>query len=452
MAVPARLAIFVKGEVRPNRICFDDLREPANPMTSPATPSHEKDSPFRGPLLVAGGVFALVLTAYGVLGTLIRSDSPCPEGSLPKIQVSGPTPGGGATSVAAATYGSCAALADGSVWCWGWEGLPGFVDAPYGGVPHPVRRAGEWASVSLGEQWRCIVGKNGHAECEGLRVTSPPPLLLEGVQKIVLGTSHHCLIRRDATLECWGSNGSGQLFDGSTTDHATPEPAREAKGPVKDVVVGRTFTCALGADGAVHCRGISSRGSMDPPSDLPPVVELAGGSNHVCARTVTSDVICWGESAHGELGSVDASARARVTFPLPAQEIVASGTRTCARLSNGNVSCWGESEEDASIAANATGRTTIHPQIVIGGASRIAISPSHGCLIGTTGDLRCWGQNQKKQVSLHLPSYPSGLDGNRCSSWSEASFSEGAPVFWPEGSTQRDSETSLGGRLSRWLP
>ena len=420
-------------------------------MTPPPTPSIEQHSPFRGPLLVAGGVLALLLTAYGVLGALFRSDSSCPEGSLPPVFVSGPTPGGGAVSLGISADGSCAVLADGSVWCWGWEGLPGFLDARYGGVPHPVRQSGEWAAVSLGEQLRCLVRKDGHAECEGLRVTPTLPLLLEGVRKIVIGPSHHCLIRQDEKLECWGSNGSGQLFDGSTTDRAKPELAREARGPVKDVAVGLTFTCALGVDGAVRCRGTSSHGNMDPPSDLPPVAELAAGSNHACARTVTGAVICWGESVHGELGTTDASVHQTLALPLPAQELVASGTRTCVRLSNGDVSCWGESEESEPVAAGASRRASIRPEIVMGGASRIALSPAHGCLVGTSGGVRCWGQNRKKQVSLHLPSYPSGLDSNRCSSWSEESTSQGAPVFWTEGATRNDPAASLGRRLSRWL-
>lgn len=384
-------------------------------MTPPAPPPRDRHGPFRGPLLVAGGVLATLLAAYGVLGALFPPYTACPEGRLPPVFVSGPTPGGGAVSLRLSADGSCAVMADGSVWCWGWEGLPGFLDAPYGGAPHPVRPAGEWAAVSLGEQLRCLVRKDGHAECEGLRVTPQPPLLLEGVRKVVIGSSHHCSIRQDGTLACWGSNGSGQLFDGSTADRATPELAREAKGPVRDVAVGLTFTCALGVDGAVSCRGISSRGKMDPPSDLPPVAELAAGANHACARTVAGAVICWGESVHGELGTTDASARSLVTFPQPAQEIAASGTRTCARLANREVWCWGENGDDAAETEGAS-RKASRPLLVAQGASRIALSPSHGCLVAKEAGSGAGGKTEKsrfRSICRPIPPASTPIDARR---------------------------------------
>ena len=36
------------------------------------------------------------------------------------------------------------------------------------------------------------------------------------------GEEHTCGIRGDGTAWCWGSNGYGELGDGTTTDSATP--------------------------------------------------------------------------------------------------------------------------------------------------------------------------------------------------------------------------------------
>ena len=61
-------------------------------------------------------------------------------------------------------------------------------------------------------------------------------------------------------MRCWGSNGYGQLGDGTTTDRHAPT------GPVlRDVTVlaaGTWHTCALERGGAVHCWGRNEYGQL----------------------------------------------------------------------------------------------------------------------------------------------------------------------------------------------
>ena len=55
-------------------------------------------------------------------------------------------------------------------------------------------------------------------------------------------------------VSCWGSNDNGQLGDGTTVDHFTPQLVP---------------------------------GVMD-------AVEVAAGELHACARRATGGVVCWG--------------------------------------------------------------------------------------------------------------------------------------------------------------
>ena len=391
-----------------------------------------KKSPFLGPLLTAGLAIGIAGTAYVVVHGLIGGQGACPNDTPPEY-ISGPTPGGGASGLSLSSTGSCSVMVDGSVWCWGWKGKATSRDGARDGAPRAVPQAGPWTSVSLAEHLRCMVRADGHAECVGTDGPAVPPLVMEETRRIVLGPSHHCALRRDRELWCWGPNLSGQLFDETANDATTPVRGARELGPVLDVAVGLGFTCVVVQDGSVRCRGQTSGGSIAPPRDLPPVVQLVAGKDHLCALSATGKVTCWGEKDHGELGHNDAGTTNEVALPGPTRELGASGRRTCARQTNGDVWCWGDSSPPELPEAL---RGTTLPALAMRGATGMAVSPTHGCIVTAERNVRCWGNNRQKQVSLHLPAYPGGLSFDRCVDWAEPSQSANAPVYWEEGSTR----------------
>ena len=84
----------------------------------------------------------------------------------------------------------------------------------------------------------------------------PVPVLLS------VGGDHSCEIRGGGSVFCWGSNGSGELGDGTTTARAVATP----------VVTGQSFT------------------------------SLALGDSHSCALTGSGQAFCWGDNSSGALG------------------------------------------------------------------------------------------------------------------------------------------------------
>ena len=336
-------------------------------------------------------------------------------------------------------------MVDGSVWCWGWKGEATSRDGARDGAPRAVPQAGPWTSVSLAEQLRCMVRADGHAECVGTDGPAIPPLVMEDTRRIVLGRSHHCALRHDRELWCWGPNLSGQLFDGTTNEATTPVRGAQELGPVLDVAVGLGFTCVVLQDGSVRCQGQTSGGSVAPPRDLPPVAQLVAGKDHLCALSATGKVTCWGEKDHGELGHNDAGTTNEVALPGATGELLASGRRTCARQTNGDVWCWG----DSSPSEPMSGKTL--PALAMRGATGMAVSPTHGCIVTAERNVRCWGDNGQKQVSLHLPVYRAGRGDERsCLSWNEPSASFDQPVYWEKGS--RTSAPPSLKRLRKLLP
>jgi len=73
---------------------------------------------------------------------------------------------------------------------------------------------------------------------------------------------HTCARRSSGEAVCWGSNGFGQLGDGTTTDQLVPA-----------AVFGLTD-----------------------------ILEIATGSFHSCARRSSGEVLCSGWNLYGQLG------------------------------------------------------------------------------------------------------------------------------------------------------
>jgi alpha-tubulin suppressor-like RCC1 family protein len=88
------------------------------------------------------------------------------------------------------------------------------------------------------------------------------------------GGRHTCGISTDNRAYCWGSNTSGQLGDGTKTQHLVPFP----------VAGTRRFR------------------------------QVSAGDDHSCGVTTDNRAYCWGQGASGQLG--DGTSTARLT-PVP---------------------------------------------------------------------------------------------------------------------------------------
>ena len=120
------------------------------------------------------------------------------------------------------------------------------------------------------------------------------------------GVLHTCALLSNGTVQCWGSNGRGQLGDGTTTQSTTP----------------------------VTVSGITN------------ATAIAAGAGHSCAVLATGTVQCWGWNSYGQLGNgttTDSPTPTPVTVSgiTNATAISAGGIYTCAMLASGTVQCWG---------------------------------------------------------------------------------------------------------------
>ena len=83
---------------------------------------------------------------------------------------------------------------------------------------------------------------------------------------ISTGNHHTCALSSDGKAYCWGSNSSGRLGDGTTTNRHTPV-AVDTSGALNGVTLthistGFQHTCAVASTGKAYCWGFNSDGQV----------------------------------------------------------------------------------------------------------------------------------------------------------------------------------------------
>ena len=275
-----------------------------------------------------GTVWAWGYNGWGELGngTLTASGTP--------VQVPGLT---GVVQVAAGVAHSLALRTDGTVWAWGNNANGEVGDGSVGGVrPSPVQvtgltgvtkiAAGGGFSLALrsdGTVWAW--GGNGEGELgNGTTARSPVPVKVTGlshVTDIAAGLGGSALATRTngiTALEsvwAWGGNDSGQLGDGTLTNHLTPEQVTGINNSyIASIAAGQHFSVVLSADGSVWGWGADDSGQLGNTPTASPVLrpvrtvtgsgltQLSAGQDHVLALESNGTALAWGGNSNGQLG------------------------------------------------------------------------------------------------------------------------------------------------------
>lgn len=180
---------------------------------------------------------------------------------------------------------------------------------------------------------------------------------LSDVVQITVGSAHTCARRNSGSVLCWGRNMEGQLGDG-TNEIALRTPTAVTGLVDADAIAAEgNFTCAIRAGALVSCWGTNGSGQLgdgtsgmnrNAPTLVPElsnVTRLALGFSHACALLRDGGVRCWGANDTGLVGDgTTQSPRLRPTAVVglsDADAIAANGNTSCARRRNGAVLCWG---------------------------------------------------------------------------------------------------------------
>jgi alpha-tubulin suppressor-like RCC1 family protein len=290
-------------------------------------------------------------------------------------------------------------------------------------APAPQPPLGEtpsttYTSVEAGDQHTCAVTTSGGAKCWGngdlgklgngstVNKSSPTDVtgLTSGVKAISSGQGHSCAVTTVGGVKCWGSNSSGELGDGTTTQRNTPVDVTGLTSGVTAVRAGIDFTCALLGAGTVKCWGKNMFGQLGDgttTSSTTPV-SVVGLSNvrfvssngsHSCAL-VGSAVKCWGDNSSLALGDsqVPLFSSVPVSASVSGSSAIGSGVLHVCAVSGGGAECWGENGN--AELGNGTLTSTARAGTVSGlGSGVVAVTGGgyHSCAVTSGGAAKCWG-------------------------------------------------------------
>jgi len=323
-----------------------------------------------------GAAYCWGKNEFGQLGDSSHTDRSAP------VRVAG---GLAFRLLSAGAQHTCGADTDGVPYCWGSnvQGQLGLGSTSDRNSPVRVATNIRVTGLSAGGEHTCATivhwerqdrmmcwGSNAHGQLgvRGEVRDAWSPILTFGTIKyaaIAAGSQHTCAASKQELLFCWGSNGRGELGNGSRTPSPVPFLIRLSRR--------QTF------------------------------VSVSTGAAHSCALTSDGQVYCWGDNAAGQVGngggkSVIIPARLRDTLKFTA--LSAGGDATCGLRPDGSVSCWGSNAAGQFGGGAPTGSETpiaVLPRRVF---TAISLGKEHACGLQADGSAYCWGAGRPEPVRV----------------------------------------------------
>jgi alpha-tubulin suppressor-like RCC1 family protein len=251
--------------------------------------------------------------------------------------------------------------------------------------------------------------------------------------QVSAGWSHSCGVSTDNLAYCWGSNGSGELGDGTTDFKLKPVPVSGGL-RFRQVSAGASSTCGVTTDNRAYCWGFNNQGQLGDGTsgtDRLMPVSVTGGrqyrrietsGNHTCGLTYPGNqAYCWGHSTRGEIG--DGTRGENRLFPVAVlgglrfRQLSVGRVHTCAVTLQDRAFCWG-SDRYGQIgdSMGGMGSFNLTPSQVAGGHHfrQIWAGGSHTCAVTTGDQAFCWGKGDSGQLGtgkLFLSTWPRRVAG-----------------------------------------
>lgn len=239
-------------------------------------------------------------------------------------------------------------------------------------------------------------------------LTAAAAVALLSFRQISAGGFHSCGVTTDNLAYCWGSNSSGELGDGTTTNRSRPAPVAGGL-RFRAVSVGTFYTCGLTTENRAYCWGDNFEGKLGDGTTTgrrtPKAVagglvfrQVRAGHLHTCGVTPQDVAYCWGYNRYGQLGDGSDLNRRLTPFPVAGakrfSQVTPGGLHTCGATIGNRGFCWGYGGSGQIGDGNTFQRRS--PRAVTGGITFRVVHAALGewsCGITTLNKAYCWGNN-----------------------------------------------------------
>lgn len=352
---------------------------------------------------------------------------------------------------------ACGWTAAGDAWCWGArfngrDGVLGTGARPTTLTPTRVTGGLAFSDIAPGRRHTCGIA-DGDVYCWGFNSdfqlgtfscavrdfgchTPERPLNLQGeFAHIAVGFWSSSCASGQAGLYCWGDVSSPQPVTDCMSNCQTHLHSAALVGPV---TLGDAFGCALDATGRAYCWGWNDRGQLG--SDIPPqscldaacvrssepiavttserFVDVTAGREFACGLTAAGQAFCWGSYSPYVEVIVPGAVPVAIGGSLRFQSIDAGDYHVCAITSAGELYCWGYEDFSGALGLPLLEGNELveQPRRVGDGLTFTSVGAGYRvtCAISTDGGALCLGggagtgQGSVRMLVSPVPIVPPG--------------------------------------------
>lgn len=192
------------------------------------------------------------------------------------------------------------------------------------------------------------------------------------------------------------------------------------------VAAGHSMACAVLSDTTARCWGSGPLGTGGAFNQTSPfavqvedaqgdamtgITQIAIGSGHVCALLQDTTAQCWGDNLVGNLGNGTTTAS---TTPVVVQQqggatltgitqLALGDLHSCALLSSGEARCWGQNQGTLGDGTRTNRKRAVPVQNSAGTGPltnivQLAAGSQHTCALLGDGRVQCFGENGQGQI------------------------------------------------------
>lgn len=245
---------------------------------------------------------------------------------------------------------------------------------------------------------------------------SAPVKIMDGVASVSLGTAgHSAAIGTDGSLWTWGNNNFGQLGDGTTTSHYTPVKIMD---DVSSVSLGGGHSAAIRTDSSLWTWGNNWAGALGdgtntnrstPMKIMDNVTSVSLGSHHSAAVDTDGSLWTWGSNSGMLLGDDTRGSRStpkKIMYNVSSVSL--ADTHSAAIHTDGSLLVWGWNgfgQIGNGLSASEELLKHYAPTKVLDNVAAVSLGNLHSAAILTDGSLLIWGGSPSKDFWYYQSIY-----------------------------------------------